>query len=41
MDYDVILIGSEVGGLTTASRLSILGYNVGVFEQQNNILSKD
>lgn len=33
MDYDVIVIGSGVGGLTTASRLSILGYKVGVFEQ--------
>ena len=33
MDYDVIVIGSGVGGLTLASRLSTLGYKVGVFEQ--------
>lgn len=41
MDYDIIVIGSEVWGLTTASMLSILGCKVGVFEEQNNILSKD
>ncbi|MPQ42958.1 phytoene desaturase family protein [Clostridium tarantellae] len=33
MDFDVIVIGSGLGGLTAASRLAILGYNVGVFEQ--------
>lgn len=33
MDYDIIVIGSGVGGLTSASRLSVLGYKVGVFEQ--------
>lgn len=33
MDYDVIVIGSGLGGLTAATRLSVLGYKVGVFEQ--------
>lgn len=33
MDYDVIVIGSGIGGLTSASRLSVLGYKVAVFEQ--------
>ncbi len=33
MDYDIIVIGSGVGGLTAASRLAVLGYKVGVFEQ--------
>ncbi|MEG1310998.1 MAG: NAD(P)/FAD-dependent oxidoreductase [Romboutsia sp.] len=33
MDYDIIVIGSGLGGLTSASRLSNLGYKVGVFEQ--------
>lgn len=33
MDYDIIVIGSGLGGLTSASRLSTLGYKVGVFEQ--------
>ncbi|MEG1284442.1 MAG: NAD(P)/FAD-dependent oxidoreductase [Romboutsia sp.] len=33
MDYDVIVIGSGIGGLTSASRLATLGYKVGVFEQ--------
>lgn len=33
MNYDVIVIGSGLGGLTCAARLSVLGYKVGVFEQ--------
>ena len=33
MKYDVIVIGSGLGGLTCASHLSVLGYKVAVFEQ--------
>ena len=33
MDYDIIVLGSGLGGLTCASRLAILGYKVGVFEK--------
>lgn len=33
MDFDVIVLGSGMGGLTCASRLSILGYKVAVFEK--------
>lgn len=32
-DFDVIVLGSGMGGLTCASRLSNLGYKVGVFEK--------
>lgn len=32
MKYDVIVIGSGLGGLTCASHLSVLGYKVAVFE---------
>lgn len=33
MDFDIIVIGSGLGGLTCAARLSTLGYKVGVFEK--------
>lgn len=33
MKYDVIIIGSGLGGLTCASHLAVLGYKVAVFEQ--------
>lgn len=33
MDFDIIVLGSGIGGLTCASRLSKLGYKVGVFEK--------
>lgn len=33
MDFDVIVLGSGLGGLTCASRLSKLGFKVGVFEK--------
>jgi len=33
MKYDIIVVGAGLGGLTAASRLSVLGYKVGVFEQ--------
>lgn len=33
MDYDIIVIGSGLGGLTAASRLAVLGHSVGVFEE--------
>lgn len=33
MNFDVIVIGSGVGGLTVASKLAKYGYKVGVFEQ--------
>lgn len=33
MDYDVIVIGSGLGGLTLGSRLAVCGYKVGVFEK--------
>lgn len=33
MDFDIIVVGAGLGGLTTASRLAVLGYKVGVFEQ--------
>lgn len=33
MKYDVIVVGSGLGGLTCASHLSVLGYKVAVFEQ--------
>lgn len=33
MDYDVIIIGSGLGGLTLGSRLATSGYKVGVFEK--------
>ncbi|MGL5244507.1 MAG: phytoene desaturase family protein [Sarcina sp.] len=33
MDFDVIVIGAGLGGLTAASRLAVLGYKVGIFEQ--------
>ena len=33
MDFDVIVLGSGIGGLTCASRLSKLGFKVGVFEK--------
>ena len=33
MKYDIIVVGAGLGGLTVASRLSVLGYKVGVFEQ--------
>ena len=32
-DYDAIVIGSGIGGLTAAACLSSLGYKVAVFEQ--------
>ena len=34
-DFDVIVLGSGIGGLTCASRLSKLGYKVGVFEKHH------
>ena len=33
MNFDVIILGTGMGGLTCASRLSKLGYKVGVFEK--------
>ena len=33
MDYDIIVIGSGLGGLTLGSRLATFGYKVGVFEK--------
>lgn len=33
MEYDIIVVGAGLGGLTAASRLAILGYKVAVFEQ--------
>lgn len=33
MDYDVIVIGSGIGGLTLGSRIANCGYKVGVFEK--------
>lgn len=33
MDFDVIILGSGIGGLTCATRLSKLGYKVAVFEK--------
>lgn len=33
MNFDVIVLGSGIGGLTCASRLSNLGFKVGVFEK--------
>ncbi len=35
MDFDVIVLGSGVAGLTCASRLSKLGFKVGVFEKHH------
>lgn len=35
MKFDIIVAGAGLGGLAVASRLAILGYKVGVFEQQN------
>lgn len=32
-DFDIIVIGSGIGGLTAAARLSKLGYKVGLFEK--------
>jgi all-trans-retinol 13,14-reductase len=31
-DYDVLIIGSGIGGLTCGARLSVLGYKVAVFD---------
>lgn len=33
MDYDIIVIGSGMGGLTLGSRLASCGYKVGIFEK--------
>ena len=35
MDFDVIVLGSGLAGLTCASRLSKLGFKVGVFEKHH------
>ena len=36
-DFDVIVIGSGMGGMTTATALSRLGYKVGLFEQAQTL----
>ncbi len=35
MNFDIIILGSGIGGLTCASRLATLGYKVGVFEKHH------
>ena len=35
MNFDIIVLGSGIAGLTCASRLSKLGYKVGVFEKHH------